>query len=281
MARNGRQKRRGVPGYDTDPQGGLAESMNDTHLAAQKPLYLCQPFVRSALIKGSFRTIVALPKYVHPYEWIAMNLFDFFHGLNQFCGVTTESCTVHNCPTMSAGVGLHYTWVDVNRKRIHLPAPQYIDFVMTWIGQLLNDEAVFPTKSGREFPASFPTTARQVYKQMLRIFAHIYDAHFPLLLHLSCEGHVNSLFAHFIAFGKEFDLFDFREFKGNGEPALGAPACIGGIGGPDHPATESLEVRDIQAALIGPTGERQPYPGVCDLIERWVERGVLPKEVLQ
>lgn len=41
--------------------------------AAPKPLYLCQPFVRSTLIKGSFRTIVALPKYVHPYEWIAMN----------------------------------------------------------------------------------------------------------------------------------------------------------------------------------------------------------------
>jgi len=38
-----------------------------------KPLYLCQPFVRSTLIKGSFRTIVALPKYVHPYEWVAMN----------------------------------------------------------------------------------------------------------------------------------------------------------------------------------------------------------------
>lgn len=112
MGRNGRQKRRGMPGAENDPQGALAESMNDTHLAAQKPLYLCQPFVRSALIKGSFRTIVALPKYVHPYEWIAMNctwrtdaVFDFFHDLNQFCGVTTEFCTVHNCPTMSAGVG--------------------------------------------------------------------------------------------------------------------------------------------------------------------------------
>ena len=36
----------------------------------------------------------------------------------------------------------------MNRKPIHLPAPQYIDFVMTWIGHLLSDEAVFPTKSG-------------------------------------------------------------------------------------------------------------------------------------
>lgn len=218
-------------------------------------------------------------------------VFDFFHDLNQFCGVTTEFCTVQACPTMSAGVGyvlhwlehscsLHYTWMDVNRKPIHLPAPQYIDFVMTWIGHLLNDEAVFPTKSGREFPASFPTTARQVYKQMLRIFAHIYHAHFPLLLHLSCEGHVNSLFAHFVAFGKEFDLFDFREFKGNGDPSVGAPACMGGIGGPHRPVRETAGQRDWHAGAMRPTSECQPYPGVCDLIECWVERGVLPKEVL-
>lgn len=38
-----------------------------------KPLYLCSPFVRSALIKGSFKTIVILPKYVDKNEWIAVN----------------------------------------------------------------------------------------------------------------------------------------------------------------------------------------------------------------
>ncbi|WFD44132.1 Maintenance of ploidy protein mob2 [Malassezia psittaci] len=177
-------------------------------------------------------------------------------------------------------LSLHYTWVDVHRKQTHLAAPQYIDFVMTWIGHLLNDEAVFPTKSGREFPETFPTTAKHIYRQMLRIFAHIYHAHFALLLHVSCEGHVNSLLAHYIAFGKEFNLFDFRDFKGNGNPAIGAPACMGGIGGPEHPAVETSEVRDAHAALIGANGERQPYPGLCDLLERWVENGVLPKEIL-
>ena len=102
------------------------------------------------------------------------------------------------------------------------------------------------------------TTAKQMYKQMLRIFAHIYHAHFPLLLHLSCEGHVNSLFAHFIVFGKEFQLFDFREFKGHGDPALGLPACMGGVGGPDHPAMETDELKDMAAAPIGPHGEPLP-----------------------
>lgn len=123
------------------------------------------------------------------------------------------------------------------------------------------------------------TTAQQMYRQMLRIFAHIYHAHFPLLLHLGCEGHMNSLFAHFLVFGKEFQLFDFREFKGLGDPSHGAPASMGGIGGPDHPAMESADP-SASSALLGPHGEPMPYPGVCDLIERWVERGILPREVL-
>jgi hypothetical protein len=31
----------------------------------------------------------------------------------------------------------------------HSPAPTYIDFVMSWLQKLLDDENVFPTKSGR------------------------------------------------------------------------------------------------------------------------------------
>ncbi len=38
-----------------------------------KPLVLCQPFVKAALVKGSFKTIVAPPKYVDVNEWVAIN----------------------------------------------------------------------------------------------------------------------------------------------------------------------------------------------------------------
>jgi hypothetical protein len=38
-----------------------------------RPLYLCQPFVKAALVKGSFKTIVAPPKYVDVNEWVAIN----------------------------------------------------------------------------------------------------------------------------------------------------------------------------------------------------------------
>jgi MOB kinase activator 1 len=148
---------------------------------------------------------------------------------------------------------------------------------MTWVGGLLSDEATFPTKacelagrcrillsasllivngsfhffalvlsSAREFPITFLATAKHIYKQLLRVFAHIYHAQFPHLVHLCCEGHFNSLFAHFIAFGSEFDLFQFAEFKG-----------------------------------VDGNSSGQGYPGACDLIEKWVELGTLGPEVLK
>ncbi|AFR96113.1 mps1 binder [Cryptococcus neoformans] len=176
-----------------------------------KPLYLCQPFVKAALVKGSFKTIVAPPKYVDINEWVAINLFDFYHNLNQFYGVLTEFCTMQNCPTMSGGKTLNFLWPDHNQRLVSLAAPTYIDFVMSWLQKLLEDENVFPTKSGKPFDHSFAYTAKHIYKHLFRIFAHLYHAHFEQVLHLSIEAHFNSLFAHFLAFGKEFDLLVMKD----------------------------------------------------------------------
>ncbi|KAF7964832.1 hypothetical protein HWV62_40164 [Athelia sp. TMB] len=196
-----------------------------TGSASSKPLYLCSPFVESALVKGNFKTIVMLPKYVDIMEWVAVNIFDFYTNLNEFYGAITECCTQQSCPTMSASSSLNYTWINQDRKNVHLPAPTYIDYVMTWVQNLLDDDAVFPTKSGQDFPPSFPATVKHVYRQLLRVFAHIYHAHYSQILHLRSEPHFNSLFAHFLAFGKEYELLEVKDVKG----APNAPVGIGAL----------------------------------------------------
>ncbi|KAF9046078.1 Mob1/phocein [Panaeolus papilionaceus] len=201
----------------------VAIPRSPTTPAAPKPLYLSSPFVDAALVKGNFKTIVMLPKYVDIHEWVAVNIFDFYTNLNEFYGVITECCTQQSCTTMSAGQTLNYTWINQDRKQVQLPAPTYIDYVMTWVQNLLNDEASFPTKSGHDFPPSFPSTIKHVYRQLLRVFAHIYHAHFHHLLHLRSEPHFNSLFAHFLAFGREYELLDVKDIKG----ASSAPVGIG------------------------------------------------------
>ncbi|KAJ6585282.1 Mob1/phocein [Mycena capillaripes] len=192
-------------------------------LPGPKPLYLSRPFADSALVKGNFKTIVMQPKYVDVNEWVAVNMFDFYTNLNEFYGVLTECCTQQSCPTMSAGPTLNYTWMQ-DRKKVALSAPTYIDSVMSTIQNLLDDENVFPTKSSQGFDENtFPTTIKQVYIQLLRVFAHLYHAHYPQILHLRSEPHFNSMFAHFLAFGTQYHLFEERDIRG--EP--NAPVGVG------------------------------------------------------
>ncbi|TFK52181.1 hypothetical protein OE88DRAFT_1711930 [Heliocybe sulcata] len=201
------------------PSSGPASPVSGT----SKPLFLCSPFVEAALVKGNFKPIVMLPKYVEVNEWVASNIFDFYQNINMFYGVIAECCTQESCPAMSAGPQLNYTWINQDRKSVQLPAPTYIDFVMTWCQNLFDDETVFPTKAGRDFPPTFPSTIKHVYRQLLRVFAHIYYAHYHQILHLRSEPHFNSLFAHFLAFGREYELLDIKDVKG----APNAPVAIG------------------------------------------------------
>ncbi|RIB04449.1 maintenance of ploidy protein mob2 [Gigaspora rosea] len=175
---------------------------------SQRPLFLSPPFIDASLVDGSFKKIVVLPKYVDEDEWLAVNVFEFFNYLNMFYGTVTDFCTSTNCPTMSAGPNYEpYIWTDQNQKKnTKLPAPTYIDYVMTWIQNLVNDENVFPTKAGREFPKEFSVIVKSIFKQCFRVFAHIYYQHYEQILHLREEKQFNSLFAHFISFAKEFNL---------------------------------------------------------------------------
>ena len=63
----------GNGGQGVPPPGGLLPNSPSSQRVAAKPLFLCKPFVTSQLVKGSFSTIVVLPKYVDQGEWLALN----------------------------------------------------------------------------------------------------------------------------------------------------------------------------------------------------------------
>lgn len=80
MGRSSKPKRSptqpSMPNFDGQPSAPWQQQQQQSAsvtTSSSKPLYLCNPFVRSALIKGSFKTIVTLPKYVDRNEWVAVN----------------------------------------------------------------------------------------------------------------------------------------------------------------------------------------------------------------
>ncbi|KAG5646511.1 hypothetical protein DXG03_003278 [Asterophora parasitica] len=229
MTRAQRPKRSPTPTSATFPPAEMLppKPLSPTTVTPPKPLYLSSPFVEAALVNGNFKTIVMLPKYVDIMEWVAVNsgcvssVFDFYTNLNEFYGVIAECCNQQSCPKMSAGPALNYTWISQDRKSVHLAAPTYIDYVMTWVQNLLDDDNTFPTKAGQEFPQSFPSTVKHIYRQLLRVFAHIYHSHYHQILHLRSEPHFNSLFAHFLAFGREYELLEVKDVKGSSSAPVG------------------------------------------------------------
>jgi MOB kinase activator 1 len=67
-------------------------------------------------------------------------------------GTITEFCTEESCPVMAAGPKYEYHWADgqVVKKPIKCSAPKYIDYLMTWVQDQLDDETLFPSKIGKK-----------------------------------------------------------------------------------------------------------------------------------
>ena len=101
---------------------------------------------------GNLRLAVILPEGEDQNEWVAVNTVDFFNQINMLYGTITEFCTEENCPIMSAGPKYEYNWADGKtvKKPIKCSAPKYIDYLMTWVQDQLDDEALFPSKIGKD-----------------------------------------------------------------------------------------------------------------------------------
>ncbi|XP_021570785.1 deoxycytidine kinase [Carlito syrichta] len=93
---------------------------------------------------------VMLPEGEDLNEWVAVNTVDFFNQINMLYGTITDFCTEESCPVMSAGPKYEYHWADGTniKKPIKCSAPKYIDYLMTWVQDQLDDETLFPSKIG-------------------------------------------------------------------------------------------------------------------------------------
>ncbi|KAF8138542.1 Mob1/phocein [Boletus edulis] len=194
--------------------------------------YQLRKYAEATLGSGNLRLAVQLPEGEDLNEWLAVHAVDFFNHLNMLYGTVTEFCTSQECPIMSAGPRYEYLWEDgIKYKRpTKLPAPEYVDALMNWAQNILDDENVFPNKigtdtrllgfvmlpnlcltSGIPFPRNFRDTVRTIVRRLFRVYAHIYSNHFDQICALGIEAHLNTSYRHFFLFINEFDLIEKKE----------------------------------------------------------------------
>ncbi|KAI6222464.1 MOB kinase activator 1A [Aphelenchoides fujianensis] len=163
----------------------------------------------ATLGSGALRDVVRLPAGEDKNEWIAMNIVDFFHQISLLYGTITERCTAESCPRMSAGPDHEFFWADPRTNTpIACSAPEYINFLMTWVQDELDDESHFPSQIGKPFPANFMAIAQSIMKRLFRVYAHIYHHHFAYIEQLKAIEHLNTSFKHFLLFVREFQLVE-------------------------------------------------------------------------
>jgi len=162
---------------------------------------------------GNMQLAVELPAGEDLNEWLAVNTIEFYNEINVLYGILMEFCTAESCPTMSAGPKYEYLWADGHNVKtpLKVSAGEYIEFLMTWVENQLNNEKIFPCALGVPFPKNFMNIIQVIFKRLFRVYAHIYHTHFQHIMLLSAETHLNTCFKHFIYFIDQFNLVDSRE----------------------------------------------------------------------
>ncbi|KAI1888006.1 hypothetical protein AGOR_G00180600 [Albula goreensis] len=176
----------------------------------EKP-YLRQRYVSECITDMDVKTLSVLPKGMDEAEWLASNTITFFKNINLLSSALSEFCTTRTCPTTRGPGDVTYCWTDDQGKKVRCSAPLYTDYTMSYIQELLTDEQVFPTKAGSAFPRGYLFLVQRIFLYLFRMLAHLYWAHFPDIVRMDLHPHLNTLFAHFVTFGREFELLELAE----------------------------------------------------------------------
>ncbi|XP_041693649.2 MOB kinase activator 2 isoform X6 [Coregonus clupeaformis] len=178
--------------------------------AEEKKQYLEAEFTKVRVVDFDLKELVVLPREIDLNEWLASNTTTFFNLINLQYSTISEFCTGDTCQAMTACNTIYY-WYDERGKKTKCTAPQYVDFVMSLVQKLVTDEDIFPTKYGKEFPNAFEALIKKICRYLFHVLAHLFWAHFKETVALDLQGHLNTLYAHFIVFVREFNLVDPKE----------------------------------------------------------------------
>ncbi|XP_015789351.1 MOB kinase activator-like 2 [Tetranychus urticae] len=191
---------------------GRRKEKDATSLPSQESKRYLQPeLLECCTPEYRLRDIVQLPDGINYNEWLASHCLAFFDHINLIYGTISEFCNTSGCPDMIGPNNRLYLWVDEKGKRCKLPAPQYIDYVMTYTQRTVNDESIFPTKFDKEFPSSFESIVKKIMLLLFRVLAHIYHSHFKEIELLNLHPQTNCIFSHFMLFNDQFMMIDEKE----------------------------------------------------------------------
>ncbi len=166
-----------------------------------------------------------------------------------------------------------FTWQNARREPVELPAYEYMTLMQRWISGKIDDTKIFPTEAsgvsfaynpnfsttplsqltnpgerdwvGKRsgFPENFVDVCQTIFRQMFRVYAHLYWAHFlDPFYHLNLEKQLNSCFSHFILTATALEMLKPHEIEPM-QPLIDLWAANGTF----PPGSKAYEYANLQA----------------------------------
>jgi len=172
---------------------------------------------------GSINEAVALPPGESCAGWVAVHAIDFYGEVSTIWAVMADDPYLNNFgPGEGFPSGVEYRWSEGsgrNASTVSVSAPVYVEKVLKWVRDRINDESQFPDDDDEEeslrvfqTPA-FAALCGQIFRRIFRVYGIIYSSFFGTLEALGMAPHLNTCFKHFIFFCTEFGLLPEREVE--------------------------------------------------------------------
>lgn len=163
---------------------------------------------------------MALPPGESCAAWVAVHAIDFYNDVSTIWAVISSDPFLNSFrPGEGFPSGVEYRWADAAGQAVSVSAPIYIEKVLGWIEQQINDDRKFPddvneNEALRVFQTpQFAALCGQIFRRLFRVYGIIYSSFFGTLEALEMAPHLNSCFKHFIFFCTEFGLLPEREVE--------------------------------------------------------------------
>lgn len=166
---------------------------------------------------------VALPPGESCAGWVAVHAIDFYNDVSTIWAVMAEDPYLDSFrPGEGFPSGVEYRWSEGTGKdatTVSVSAPVYIEKVLQWIQDQINDETKFPddddeAEALRVFQTpAFAALCGQIFRRLFRVYGIIYSSFFGTLEALQMAPHLNTCFKHFMFFCTEFGLLPEREME--------------------------------------------------------------------
>lgn len=164
---------------------------------------------------------MALPPGESCAAWVAVHAIDFYNDVSTIWAVMSSDPYLNSFrPGEGFPSGVEYRWSDgASGEAMSVSAPVYIEKVLGWIADQINDEKKFPddddeTEALRVFQTpQFAALCGQIFRRLFRVYGIIYSSFFGTLEALDMAPHLNSCFKHFMYFCFSFGLLPEREME--------------------------------------------------------------------